>query len=302
MAHLVWIPGPQLSELGPLPEDFTALALPDDIGNDPNLGEVEFVVVRLQDDLRPYFPKMHSLKIVQTVSAGVDSFVEGFPSSLTMCSARGTHDIDVAEWVVGAILAGQRHFPFYRDEQKAERWTRTVSRRTRDSTVFFLGYGSIAQAVEARLAPFGVRILRAARHEREGVHPVADLLSLVAESDVVIVLCPLTPETVNLVDAEVLAAMRDDALLINVARGAIVDTDALVAELETGRIRAVLDSTEPEPLPPGHPLFTLPGVFVTPHVSGATKYASSDVFSFITEQIHRYAHGEPLLNIVHGDY
>ncbi len=302
MSHIVWVPGPQLGELGELPAGYEAVALPDDIASDPQLGDVEFVVVRLQDDLRPFFARMPSLRVVQTVSAGVDSFVEGFPEHLTLCSARGTHDVDVAEWVMGAILAGQRAFPIFRDEQRAGRWTRATSLRTQGTTVLLLGYGSIAKVVESRLAPFGVHVLRLARRAREGVLPESSLREALSEADIVVVLCPLTPSTVNLIDAAAIAQMRDGALLINAARGAIVDTNALVEALSSGKVRAVLDSTEPEPLPPDHPLYALPGAFVTPHVAGTTKYMSSDVYALITQQIWRYAAGEPLLNVVEGDY
>jgi phosphoglycerate dehydrogenase-like enzyme len=302
MSHIVWVPGPQLEELGELPAGYEAVALPEDIAADPHVRDVEFIVVRLQDDLNQFYALMPSLRVVQTVSAGVDSFIDGFPEHLTLCSARGTHDVDVAEWVVGAILAGQRGFPIFRDEQRAGRWTRTVTLRTQDSTVLLVGYGSIAKVVESRLAPFGVRILRVARQARDGVLPESSLHEALSEADVVVILCPLTPSTLNLIDAAAIAKMRDDALLINAARGAIVDTDALVEALRSGRIRAVLDSTEPEPLPRDHPLYSLSGAFVTPHIAGTTKYMSGDVYALITEQIRRYAADEQLLNIVDGDY
>jgi phosphoglycerate dehydrogenase-like enzyme len=302
MTHLVWVPGTQISALRDLPEGYEAAPIPDDPGADPHLGDVEILVVRPQDNLRAWYPQMRSLRLVQAMSAGVETQTEGFPEHLVLCSARGTHDIDVAEWVVGAILAGQRRFPHFRDEQTARRWSMSSSLRLGGSTVLLLGYGSIARAVEERLAPFGTPILRVARHARDGVAPFTELADLVGRADILVALCPLTPETEHLVSGEILGALPDNALVVNAARGAIVDGDALVAECSSGRLRACLDSTEVEPLPPDHPFYVLPNVFLTPHVAGATTVALRDVYDFISAQIGRYDRGEALEHVVDGWY
>jgi phosphoglycerate dehydrogenase-like enzyme len=156
--------------------------------------------------------------------------------------------------------------------------------------VVILGYGSIGRAVGERLRSFGVRL------ETVRTANLGDLPRLAAEADVLVVLTPLTTETRGLVDAALLGRMRDGALVVNAARGGVVDTDALLAELASGRLRAALDVTDPEPLPPEHPLWTAPGTLLTPHVAGNSPHAIERAASLIADQIRRYMAGEPLVN------
>jgi phosphoglycerate dehydrogenase-like enzyme len=163
--------------------------------------------------------------------------------------------------------------------------------------VLIVGFGSIGRAVKRRLEPFGVTVIGVARHARDGVHATGELPALVERADAVVVLAPLTPETTRLVDAALLARMRDGAVLVNAGRGGVVDTGALVAELETGRLRAVLDVVDPEPLPDDHPLWELASA-ITPHNAGDTAAADERAVRFGAEQLVRFAHGEPLRNVV----
>jgi phosphoglycerate dehydrogenase-like enzyme len=160
----------------------------------------------------------------------------------------------------------------------------------------------VGAAVEARLAGFECTVLRVARRPREGVAPMSGLAELLPRADVVVLTVPMTDETVGLVDASFLAAMRDGALLVNVARGPVVVTDALLAELETGRLLAALDVTDPEPLPPAHPLWAAPGLLLSPHVGGNTSAFLPRARRLVAEQVRRYTLGEPLLNIIDGAY
>jgi phosphoglycerate dehydrogenase-like enzyme len=166
--------------------------------------------------------------------------------------------------------------------------------------VLVLGYGSIGRAVATRLAPFGVRAVGIARRAREGVEPPEALARLLPEADAVVVLLPHTPETDRLVDAAFLARMKPGAILINAARGRIVHTEALVQALHARRVRAALDVTDPEPLPPDHPLWRAPNVLITPHVAGAVARWRARAHRFAGEQIRRYAAGQPLLNVRSG--
>jgi phosphoglycerate dehydrogenase-like enzyme len=175
-----------------------------------------------------------------------------------------------------------------------------VSQPVEGKHVLIVGYGSIGAAVERRLAGFGVTVERIARHARPGVLGDEDLPAALSRADVVIMLVPVTPETRSMVDAKFLAAMKDGALLVNAARGAIVDTDALLAELRSGRILAALDVTDPEPLPAGHPLWSAPGLLLTPHVGGAVTDAEARAYVIVRAQLARYAAGEPLENVI-GD-
>jgi phosphoglycerate dehydrogenase-like enzyme len=239
-------------------------------------------------------PGLERLRVVQTLSAGTDWIEDHVPPRATLCNARGTRDAAVAEWVVGALL-GDAYGQFA--AARARRWSDALPRELQGATVVIVGHGSIGRDVERKLEPFGVTVLGVARTARAGVHAVADLPELVGRADAVVVLAPITPETNGLVDAELLARMRDGALLVNAGRGGVVDTGALVAELESGRLRAVLDVVDPEPLPDGHPLWEL-ALAITPHNAGDTPAADARAARFGAEQLVRFARGEPLLNVV----
>ena len=241
-----------------------------------------------------HLTQLEQVRVVQTLSAGTDWIERLVPPWATLCNARGTRDAAVAEWVVGALLADAYGML---EVAHSRRWEYGAPRELQGSTVLIVGFGSIGRALERRLEPFGVNVIGVARHARDGVHAVSELPELVSRADAVVVLAPLTPETTSLVDAGLLAAMRDGALLVNAGRGAVVDTDALVAELRSGRLRAVLDVVDPEPLPEGHPLWEL-ALAITPHNAGDTAAADERAIRFGAEQLGRYLRGEPLQNVV----
>ncbi len=168
--------------------------------------------------------------------------------------------------------------------------------------MLIVGYGSIGRAIESRLAPFGARFLRVARRAREGVESVSQLDQLLPQADIVVLITPLTPETTHLMDAGRIARMKPGALLVNASRGPVVDTDALVQALKETRIRAAVDVTDPEPLPPGHPLWKAPNLLITPHVAGASAQYLKRALKLASEQAQRYARGEPLINVVDAGY
>jgi phosphoglycerate dehydrogenase-like enzyme len=238
--------------------------------------------------------RLSSLRVVQSLSAGTDSLEPYVPPWATLCSARGARDITVAEWVVGALLGdayGQLRVA------RSRTWEDFRPRELHGKTVLVLGHGSIGRAVQARLAPFGARVVGVASHARDGVHGVDELPALLPLADALVVLLPLTPATRGFVDAGALARLRDGALVVSVGRGAVVDTDALVAELASGRLRAVLDVTDPEPLPAGHPLWEL-ALAITPHNAGDSPAADERAVALAAEQLGRFARGEPLSNVV----
>jgi phosphoglycerate dehydrogenase-like enzyme len=200
--------------------------------------------------------------------------------------------------VLTAILAAQRGIPFFVREQEAGRWTPATHRTVIGARVLMIGAGDIGRTVGAMLAGFDVELTYVARTARDGVHSVAELPDLLPSADVVVLLVPVTPETTGLVDAAFLAAMKDDALLVNAARGVVVDTDALLAELTSGRLRAVADVTDPEPLPAGHPLWSEPGFLLTPHVGGNVPQTEARATASVTAQLARVLAGEPLTDVV----
>jgi phosphoglycerate dehydrogenase-like enzyme len=239
-------------------------------------------------------PGLERLRVLQVLSAGTDGIESRVPPWATLCNVRGTRDAAVAEWVVGALL-GDAYGQLAAAHRR--RWVEAAPRELQGSHVLIVGFGSIGEAVKRRLEPFGVTVTGVARHARDGVHASGELAALVGEADAVVVLAPLTPETEGLFDAGLLARMRDGALLVNAGRGRVVDTDALLAELESGRLRAVLDVVDPEPLPDDHPLWSA-ALAITPHYAGDTPAADERALRFGAEQLARFAHGEPLLNVV----
>ncbi|MFG2075910.1 2-hydroxyacid dehydrogenase [Nonomuraea maritima] len=246
--------------------------------------------------------RMTSLRLLQTVTAGVEAYRPHMPEGAVLCNARGVHDAGTAEWAVGAMLAVLREFPGFVDAQRRGEWTYHHTGVLADSTVLILGYGSIGAALERRLAGFEVEIVRVARGAREGVHAMDELPELLPSVDVVVLLVPSTPDTTGMVDAAFLARMKNGAVLVNAARGGVVDTGALLAELRSGRLRAALDVTDPEPLPAGHPLWTAPNVLITPHVAGSTPASVRRVVRLVRAQLERYLAGDELVNIITEAY
>jgi phosphoglycerate dehydrogenase-like enzyme len=238
------------------------------------------------------------LRLVQLLSAGAETFIGGLPDGVVLCNARGAHTPATAEWAVTATLAAQRGIPFFVREQDAGRWSFTTHRSLFGARVLVVGAGDIGRTIGAMLAGFDVELTYVARSAREGVRSTAELPDLLPHADVVILIVPVTPETRGMVDAGFLAAMPDGALLVNAARGVVVDTDALLAELTAGRLRAALDVTDPEPLPPGHPLWTAPGLLLTPHVGGEVPQTGERATAAAVDQVRRVLAGEPLVNVV----
>ncbi len=242
------------------------------------------------------------LRVVQTLSAGVDRWVGQLSDHVILCDARGVHSPATAEWTVTAILAYLREFPRFARAQAAGVWSYQATDELAGKRVLLVGAGSIGEAIAARLEPFDVTVVRVARQARAGVHAVGELPELLPTADVVVLIVPLTAATTALVDAGFLAAMRTGALLVNAARGPVVDTAALTAEVVTGRLGVALDVTDPEPLPPGHPLWSLPNVLLTPHVAASVGSTLRRAYALVGDQIRRYLAGEPLINVVQGEY
>jgi phosphoglycerate dehydrogenase-like enzyme len=245
---------------------------------------------------------MPALRVTQTLTAGVDNFLPYVPEGVTLCNARGVHDASTAELAVALMLGSLRGFPEFVRAADRREWASQQRPALADRTVLIVGYGAVGAAVEARLAGFECSVLRVARRARDGVAAMSGLAELLPVADVVVLTVPMTDETVGLVDAAFLAAMKDGALLVNVARGPVVVTDALLAELEAGRLQAALDVTDPEPLPAAHPLWAAPGLLLSPHVGGNTSAFLPRARRLVAEQVRRYTLGEPLLNIIDGAY
>lgn len=311
MARRIWLPYPDLAAagkaLGPLPEGLVADFFLADGRWPDSIGEVELVVA-------PYmFPptkvmarvkEMTSLKVVQLLSAGYDNYVPFLPPGVQLCNAAGVHDASTAELAVSLALASNRHLDVYARNMATGTWGNDFSTSLADRRVLIVGYGRIGAAIEQRLAGFEVasvtRVARRARGGEAPVHPIEQLTALLPDADIVFLITPLTPQTRHLIGETELSLLPDDALVVNVARGPVVDTDALVAQTASGRIRAALDVTDPEPLPADHPLWSTPGVFISPHVGGQSTAFYPRMERLVRQQLQRFAAGEPLANVVAG--
>lgn len=271
-----------------------------DPGGPDGLDDIELYVAPydVAHDSFQYAARMPKLQVLQTLTAGYDHVLRSLPDGVTLCNAEGVHDASTAELVVALMLASLRGVPDFVRAQGPGEWLHTMRPALADKTVLILGYGSIGRAVERRLDGFEVDVLRVARSARPGVHPIAELDRLLPQADIVVLTVPLTDDTRELVDTAFLARMRHGALIVNVARGKVIDTDALLGALTAGRVTAALDVTDPEPLPPDHPLWQAPGCLITPHVGGPTSAFEPRARRLITDQIQRYAAGEPLRNVV----
>jgi phosphoglycerate dehydrogenase-like enzyme len=250
--------------------------------------------------------EMTAVRVVQTLTAGIDHVapaVPGLPAGTVLCNARGVHDASTAELALALTLASLRGIPDFARAQSTGTWLQGIRPALADKTVLIVGYGAIGSAVEDRLVPFEVaevlRVARSARMTARGrVHALDAVADLLPRADVVILSAPLTEQTRGLVDADFLGRMRDGALLVNVARGGVVDTKSLLAELESGRLHAALDVTDPEPLPEQHPLWRAPGVLISPHVGGPTSAFLPRAKRLLCAQLTRWTAGEPMEHVV----
>ncbi|NUQ91212.1 MAG: 2-hydroxyacid dehydrogenase [Glycomyces artemisiae] len=245
---------------------------------------------------------MTSLKAIQLLSAGAEVWVPVVPPGVTLCDARGVHTGVTAEWTVGAVIASMRGFDLFARQQARHEWRVEWTTTAVGKRALIVGAGDIGEKVAEVLTALGVEVEKVARRERPGVHPIAAIDTLLPEFDIVILILPLTDATRGLVDAKFLSRMKDGALLVNAARGPIVDTDALVAEVASGRLRCAVDVVDPEPLPPGHPLWDLDGALITPHAGASVDGTLDRAYAPIGPQLRRFAAGEPLENIVSDGY
>lgn len=304
--------------LSEFPREAEIVRLPRTI---PTPVEVDFWIVPFyRKDAEIAFRQLRGVKVAQSLMAGVDWILPWLPPGVTLCDGRGIHDISASEWVLAAIMATMKRIPLYRDLQTKQQWKgfatvtdnflsetgpargqyTILAEDLSGKTVLIVGYGSIGEAIEARLTPFGVNILRVARSARQEppVSAISELHVLLPQADIVILIVPLTAETRGLMGASEIALMKRGALLVNAARGPVVVTDALVQALEEKRIRAAVDVTDPEPLPPGHPLWSAPNCLITPHIGGSTPEFIHRAFRFAAQQVGRFVAGKPLENVV----
>jgi len=281
------------------PPEAEVLAVPD--GGDllAALRDVEFLVPdHRRPELLPVLTDLPALRVVQSLLSGTDWIAPSIPPGVTLCDGRGTRDVPVAEWIAAALLGDTSGLLRAVRAQHERHWEHFGRDELRAKTVLVVGMGAIGGELARCLEPFGVEVVGVARRARDGVRGPAELPELLPRADAVVLLVPLTAASEGMVDAAFLARMRDGALLVNAGRGALVDTGALVAEVASGRLRAVLDVVDPQPLPPEHPLWTLDGVYISPQIGGDSPAAWRRAWRHAGGQLARAARGEPLRNVV----
>lgn len=307
-AHpLVWLPF-EPEELGEVPSGLRFEVVDPTSHVPDSVGDVRFYVApyRVDPVVAEVLPRMSSLEVVQVLTAGVEHVREQVPEGVLLCNGRGIHDTSTAELALTLVLASLRDVPGMVRDQDARRWHTRWRPALADRRVLLVGYGAVGRAIEQRLLPFETEVVRVARgrrtDERGVVHAIDELPSLLPDADVVVLCCPLTEETRGLVDADFLQRMRDGALLVNVARGPVVATDPLLAELHAGRVTAAVDVVDTEPLPADSAWWDAPGLLVSPHVGGASSAMWPRAHRLVREQLERYAAGEVLHNRMTGAY
>jgi len=294
--HVVWTQWDDLN----VPSKFKRLSPATNPAETSDLSEVTFYVPTYLGG-RPALEltkKMPNLKVLQVPNAGYDDAMEFLRPGITLCNGRGIHDDSTAELAVGLTIASLRGFAtFVRDQDKGE-WVNKNYDSINDRKIGIVGFGSIGTTIARMLSGFSVEIVAFTQSGRDNTIAITDLDKHLPSLDVVILILPLTKESKHLFDARRLALMKDGALLVNVARGPIVDTDALVKELNSGRITAGLDVTDPEPLPKGHPLWSAKGVLISPHVGGNSSAFEKRARRLIESQLDLLAQGKPLNNVI----
>lgn len=300
---LVWLPF-EPSLLGDVPAGLRYEVVDPTVEVPDSVADVQFYVPPyvMGPAVGDVLDTMSSLQVLQMLSAGVDNVRSRVPAGVTLCNGRGIHDTSTAELTLALILASLRDVPGFVRDQDAGRWRTRWRPALADKRVLLVGYGAIGQAIESRLLAFETEVVRVARTARDGVHALDELPDLLPTADVVVLIVPLTDETRGLVDAAFLSRMRERALLVNMARGAVVVTDDLIAALQAGRVRAALDVVDVEPLPEDSPLWSTPGLLISPHVGGASSAMWPRAYRLVREQLTRFAAGEPLWNVMSGEY
>jgi phosphoglycerate dehydrogenase-like enzyme len=265
-----------------------------------DLSQVDFYVPLYMGGAKAlsYAAQMPNLKTLQMLNAGYDDALAYLRPGLALCNARGVHDASTAELAVGLAIASRRGFPEFMREQIAGRWSHHRTSSLSDSKIGIIGYGSIGKKIAQNLSGFEVSITAFTQSGRDGSLTIDQLDSHLPQLDIVILILPLSDSSRHLFNAKRLAAMKDGALLINVARGPVVDTDALVAELNTGRIYAALDVTDPEPLPAGHALWSAKNLLLVPHVGGNSDAFEPRGRALVESQLKLLAAGSPLEHVV----
>jgi phosphoglycerate dehydrogenase-like enzyme len=292
----------QWSDLS-IPKEMIHLQTDGFIPSESQLEDIEFYVPSYMGGIKTFevIAKMKNLKTVHYSQAGYEDILPYIPNDVILCNASGLHDVSTSELAIGLTIASRRGFAEFMDNQKKGLWHRKTKPALADSHVGIVGYGHIGKRIASLLQMFETKVTAFSRSGTDGAVKISEFDTFLPDLDVIILILPLTKDSRNFINADRIKKMKDGATLINLARGAIVDTDALVAELNTGRITAGLDVTDPEPLPKEHPLWSAPNLIITPHVGGDSAAFDPRARKMVQEQLERIAQKKPLLNQIARD-
>jgi len=297
-APIIWC---EFSELE-IPESLKAFPIRGEFPEPEILESIQFYVPPYMAGTRSLevIPKMTSLQVIQSPNAGVDDVINILPPGVTLCNAQGVHDASTAELAIGLAISARRGFATFMANQSKGLWIHERRSALADSRVGIVGTGNIGSLIARQLEVFSVEVIGFSHSGKNESKTMADFDDLLPTLDVVILVLPLTSQSHHLMNRARIDAMKPGATLVNVARGGIVDTEALIDALNRGHLTAGLDVTDPEPLPKGHPLWSTPNVIITPHVGGDSSAFNPRVRALIESQLERFASGQPLTNIVAG--
>lgn len=296
MTHVIWSQWEDLE----VPDGFVRLSPANTSLDVDDLSAITFYVPPYMGgkQVLEFSRAMTSLRYFQVPNAGFDDAIEYLKPGVVLCNARGVHDDSTAELAMGLAIASRRGFANFASSQRSELWVHQRYASFNDSNIAIIGAGSIAHTLKGYLTPYKVEINMYSRSGGVGIRSITELDTYLPNTDIVFLVLPLNTESRNMFNAERLSLMKDGATLVNVARGAIIDTPALINELNAGRLFAGLDVTDPEPLPPGHPLWSARNCIISPHVGGDSTAFESRGKRLVEDQLRRLATGQELINIV----
>jgi phosphoglycerate dehydrogenase-like enzyme len=299
---LVWLPDEDWHRQLRVPGTLRVVVWRSGMPAPSTIGDVEFYVPEYMGPpaVIEIIEQMPALRVLQTLTAGYDDVLPHLRPGVTLCNAAGVHDASTAELAVALAIANLRGFVGFVRAQDQGTWLHARHDSLADRRVLLLGVGSVGRAIADRLRPFEVDLTAVGRSARDGVRSIDELATLLPASEVVILAVPYSAQTHHLVDKEFLAALPDGGLVVNVSRGAVVDTQALLDELRSGRLRASLDVTDPEPLPVDHELWDAPNVLISPHVGGDTTAFLPRAWRLLQRQLDAFGAGQALDNVVRG--
>ncbi|MDF9276295.1 2-hydroxyacid dehydrogenase [Arthrobacter sp. EH-1B-1] len=304
--HTVTLPDHEtLAQLGPVPDGIrTAVWDLKSMPEGADLSEIQGVILPYLNagEVLDSLKKVPNLKFVQAQSTGFDGIREAAGPNAAVANASGVHAAATAELAIGLLIAKLRGIDVAARDQLARKWQPDRRLSLADRKVLLVGVGGIGQAITSRLEPFEVELTRVGSSARDDafghIHGVDELHDLVPHHDVLVVATPLTSGTKHLINDRVLSALPDGALVVNVGRGAVIDTDALTSEVLSGRLYCALDVVDPEPLPNTHRLWGARNALITPHVGGNASAFEPRIRALLIRQINALALGRVPENLV----